>query len=207
MEHFIITIARGFGSGGKEMGVALAKELGIPCYDEQLYTLLEQYSGINKALFINAEQKVTFLKRLKALPQDEYIVSPMTKAFVSNENLYKIQVKLIREMAQVTSCVIIGKCANHILKNQRRVVSVFVDAPEEKAIRRVMEKMKTTEEEAKRLITKTNKYRSDYYTYYTGGEKWRNTLGYDLTLNTGRLTKEESMASIRAVLKAKQIID
>ncbi len=209
MENFVITIARGFGSGGKEIATKLSKMLDIPCYDTEFYTMLEEYSGINKSLFANVDEKLRgpfLLKKFKGFPSEEYIVSPSNKDFVSDDNLYKIQVRLIKELANHKSCIIVGKCANYILRNFDNVLSVYVEAPRDVCAASIVDKMAVTEDEANKLISKTDKYRSDYFKYYSKGKKWTDPVLYDMTLNTGRLKRDNCVEIIEQSLKIKGLI-
>ncbi len=209
MDNFVITIARGFGSGGKKIGTILSKELGIPCYDNQFYNMLEDYSGLNRKMFASVDEKLRgphLLRKLRNFPTSEYIVSPQDRDFVSDENLYKIQVRLIKELIREQSCIIIGKCANHVLKDSKNVLSIYIEAPRDVCVTNTVEKMGVTEEEANRLISKTDKYRAEYFKYYSGGKKWTDPVLYDMTINTGRIKREESVALIKEALRIKKLI-
>ncbi len=209
MKNYVITIARGFGSGGKEIAVQLSQKLGIPCYDSEFNEMLEEYSGINKQLFANVDEKLNgsyLSKKLKGFPSTEYIASPSVKEFTSDDNLYKIQVRLLRELVNSTSCIIVGKCANYVLKDYKNVLSVYVEAPRKDCVKSIVEKLAVTEDEAHKLILKTDKYRSDYFKYYTGGRNWTDPILYDMTLNTGRLTRMNCVDVIEESLKVKGFI-
>lgn len=205
MRNVVITIARGFGSGGKEIGTKLANELGIPCYDRQILDMASDYSGINVQLFAETDEKLRGLhikKYLSGIHTDQP-VAPSDKAFTSDENLFKIQSELIREMAKTESFVIIGKCADYVLKDMDNVISVYIEAPRKECVESIMNKMKVSEDEANRLITKTDKYRSDYYKYYTNGNYWTNPVNYDLTLNSARVGRDNCVAVIRNYMEMK----
>ncbi len=204
-KNIVITIARSFGSGGKQTGIELSKKLGIPCYERRIHTMLEDYSGLNRRKFAQVDEKLRgslFLKKLKGLPDVGYIISPESKKFTSDVNLYNIQVKLIQELAQKQSCIIVGKCANHILRDLDNVVSVYVEASAEACNKSIMNLLGVTDEEAKKLIHQTNKYRSEYHEYYTG-ENWSNPLGYDFTLNSDRVGRDKCADVIIEYLKLK----
>ena len=206
MKHYIITIARGFGSGGKEIGSKLAKRLDIPCYESQILKMASDYSGFNEDLFNKVDEKLTgkktFLGKLKKVPFTS-IAEPNTKEFVSDVNLYNIQEMIIRQLAMEQSCVIIGKCADYVLRDYPNVVSVYIEAPREACVRSIMNKMGVTETEAHRLITQTDKYRSDYYRYYTGGHEWTNPVNYDLTLNSDRVGRDKCVDLLEWYCKEK----
>ena len=187
MNNYIITIARGFGSGGKQIGKALSKKLGIPCYESQILSMASDFSGINKDLFFKADEKLTgnhLIKKLMNVHNTDDVVEPTKKSFVLDLNLYNIQAHIIKELAKTQSCIVIGKCANHILKEYENVISVYVEAPREFCVQNVTNLLGCTQDEAHKMIYQTDKYRADYYKYYTGGETWTNPVLYDMTLNS-----------------------
>ena len=165
MQNYVITIARGFGSGGKQIGLRLSKKLGIPCYEKEILAMASEKSGINKALFVERDERLKgsyLVNVMKSVPKD-YTVEPSDRKFTHDNNLFNIQREIIEELAKNQSCIIIGKCADHILKDYPNVLKVFIDAPMADCIASIKERMGVSEEEASRLIVKTDKYRSDYY--------------------------------------------
>ena len=206
MDNYVITIARGFGSGGKHIGMALSKKLGIPCYDSQILAMASNYSGISKDLFVQVDEKLRgyhLLKRLMKTPNTDEVVQPTDKSFISDVNLYNIQAKIIRELGKNQSCIIIGKCANHVLRDYDNVVSVYVEAPRKECVESIVNLLGVTEDEANKLIYQTDRYRADYYKYYTGGENWTNPVLYDMTLNTARIGRDKCAELIVEYLKIK----
>lgn len=159
MDNFVITIARGFGSGGKQIGLALSKQLGIPCYENQILSMASNYSGINKDLFFQVDEKLRgyhLIKRLMKSANKDDIVEPTDKSFISDVNFYNIQAKIIKELAKQQSCIIIGKCANHLLRDYDNTVSVYIEAPRAFCVKNVIERLGVTEEEAHRMIYQTS---------------------------------------------------
>ncbi len=210
MKNYVITIARGFGSGGKDIGNRLSKELGIPCYERQILEMASEQSGLSQELFKNVDEKLPtgFLrKRLQGFPSTNYVVSPTEKHFVSDVNLYNIQARIIRDLANTESCIIIGKCADVVLRNFGNVISVYIEAPRDACVQSIMEKMSVTEQEANRMIYHTDKYRADYYKYYSGGGCWTNPTNYDLTLNSARIGRQQCVELIKDYLKIKGFIE
>lgn len=206
MDNFVITIARGFGSGGKQIGLALSKQLGIPCYESQILSMASNYSGINKDLFFQVDEKLRgyhLIKRLMKSANKDDIVEPTDKSFISDVNLYNIQAKIIKELGRQQSCIIIGKCANHLLRDYGNTVSVYIEAPRAFCVKNVIERLGVTEEEAHKMIYQTDRYRADYYKYYTGGETWTNPVLYDMTLNSDRIGMEKCTELIIQYLKIK----
>ena len=206
MEHYVITIARGFGSGGKEIGSRLAERLGIPCYESQILRMASEYSGINERLFNEADERLKsrkkFLGYLKKVPFTS-IAEPYMKAFTSDVNLFNIQSQIIRQLVMSESCVIIGKCADYVLRSYPKVISIYIEAPREACLKSIMNKMGVDADEAAKMIEKTDKYRADYYNYYTQGGIWTNPVNYDMTLNSARVGRENCVDVIEQYIKLK----
>lgn len=206
MRNVVITIARSFGSGGKEIAVKLSEELGIPCYEKEILKMASDKSGISKSLFEEADSKKrgTLFNRVMKTVGEGYAVEPSDKKFTHDNNLYNIQREIIADLAQSTSCIIVGKCADYILKNRNNVVRVFIDAPMNSCVSSIRNRMGVGEQEAIRLIYKTDKYRSDYYKYYTGGREWKNPTNYDISLNSGFLGREMCVEIIKNLYEKKK---
>lgn len=205
-DPYVITIARRFGSGGKTIGINLAEELGIPCYEDQLLRMASDYSGINERLFAQVDEKLRgsyIKKKLAGFPNINRIAQPTDKNFVSDDNLFSIQAEIIRQLAATETCIIIGKCGNLALKDCPNVVSVFVDADMDYCIQNVKERLCVSDAEAERLILKTDRYRSDYYKYYSGGKEWDDPKSYDMIVNSGRIGMEKCAEVIKAFAKIK----
>lgn len=204
--HYVITIERGFGSGGKTIGINLSEELGIPCYEDQLLRMASDYSGISEQMFAQVDEKLRgsyITKKLAGFPNINRIAQPTDKKFVSDDNLFSIQAEIIRQLANTESCIIIGKCGNVALKGYANVVSVFVDADMDYCITNVKDRLCVNDTEAEHLILKTDKYRSDYYKYYSGGMEWKDPKGYDLILNSGKIGMDKCAEVIKAFAKIK----
>lgn len=205
MKNFVITIGRGYGSGGRTIGKMLAEELGINYYDRKLLRLASDESGINEALFVQADEKVkkTLLYKVAKKVYKGQIIPPDREDFVSNENLFNYQAKVIKELAKKESCIIIGRCADYILKDYDNVLRVYIHAPMEDCIKAV-EKISTLSDkkEIEKLIHTTDKRRAAYYRYFTGGN-WQDANQYDLCINSSRMTYEECIRLIKSYLDIK----
>ena len=205
MENFVITIARGFGTGGRQIAAKLADELHIHSYENRILTLASQYSGYDEHLFEEEDERLKgnlLMNQLASLPKRRTI-HPNTSQFVSNEKLFEYQKKIIEGLADTTPCVIVGKCADDILKDRKNVVSVYIEAPRAYCLQRVMQRMQIGEDEANQLITKTDRYRADYYKFYTHGNYWTNPVNYDITLNSARISEEGCVQLTLHCLKLK----
>ena len=206
MYNYVITIARGFGSGGKEIGSKLAARLGIPCYESQILKMASDESGLNEALFSQVDEKLNVEGRVRSYLRRvpfEKVATPSMKEFTSDINLFNIQSQIIRHLANSESCIIIGKCADYVLRKYPNVLSVYIEAPRSACVNSIMNKMGVTEAEAHKLIEKTDKYRADYYKYYTHGGYWTNPVNYDLTLNSDRVGRDKCVDVLEQFLKIK----
>lgn len=203
MQNVVITIARGYGSGGKTIGKMLAEELGVHFYDRELLRLASDDSGIHERLFGEADEKIKkslFMSGTRVYKGE--LFPPESDEFVSNDNLFNYQAKIIKEIAKVHSCVIVGRCADYILKDNDNVAKVFVYAPFESCVQTVMDMYSKTRKEAEKIIISTDKHRGDYYKYYTGRE-WDNAKNYDLCLNSADLGFEKCVDMIKGYLKVR----
>ena len=208
-DNYVITIARGFGSGGKEIGCKLAARQGIPCYERQILDMASEYSGVSKTLFAEVDEKLRggFAKaKLRGYPTTLDVVEATEKRFTSDVNLFNIQAKIIRELARTESCIIIGKCADWLLRDYDNVVSVYIEAPRAACVRSVMDKLCVEESEAHTMIYHTDKYRAEYYKYYSGGGEWTNPINYDMTLNSDRIGRDCCVDLIEQYLHIKGLL-
>ena len=187
-EKVVITIARQYGSGGRTVGEMLAKRLDIHYYDKELMKLASEDSGINESLFANTDEKLknTNLFKIAHRVYHGELISPESDDFVSTQNLFNYQAKIIKELAEQESCVIVGRCADFILKDYDNVLSVFIHAPHEYCMEQAAKKHSMPSKELERFILKTDKHRADYYKYYTGIE-WTDARNYDLCLDSSKL--------------------
>ena len=197
MNPIIITIARQYGSGGKTIGEMVAAELGIPCYNREILRMASEESGINEELFAKVDEKLkgSALFRISKSVYEGELLPPDSDDFTSTRNLFNYQAKIIKKLAETESCVIVGRCANYILRNYPNVMSVFVHAPHEFCMRQAMMRSSMTEREMEKFIAKTDKYRGEYYHYYTGRE-WSSALNYDLCLDSSKLGFEKCVEEI-----------
>lgn len=205
MQNYVITIARGFGSGGKDIGIRLSEALGIPCYERQILTMASEQSGIDEGIFVETDEKLrgkyvaNFLRKIPL----SYVAEPWERDFVSDINVYNIQADIIKTLATTESCIIIGKCADHVLRNYKNVISLYVEAPRDVCVSNIIEKMHVSPERANQLIKSTDKYRAKYYNYYTHGKDWTNPTNYDLVLNTGRISREKCVELVKQYIDIK----
>lgn len=201
MKNFVITIARGYGSGGKTIGKMLAEELGIDFYDRELLRMASDDSGINEELFGKADEKIknTLLFKAARKAYTGELIPPDSDDFVSNQNLFNYQAKVIKELAQTESCVIVGRCADFVLKDYPNVIKIFVHAPMESCIDNVLDITSLSRKDAEKKILSTDKNRAEYYKYYTGRD-WNIASNYDLCLNSSQLGFQKCVELVKAYI-------
>lgn len=209
MYTYVITIARGFGSGGKEIGSKLADRLHIPCYESQILKMASEETGLSEKLFREVDEKLKggyLINKLNHMrfPME---VAPTEKKFISNNNLFLIQSRIIQELARSQSCIILGKCADVVLSTFPNVVSVYVDAPEADCVASIMRKLQISEERARDLVRKTDRYRSDYYKCYSKGKNWKNPDNYELVLNSAKVGRDRCVDVLEYYVKTKFNLD
>ncbi len=203
--NFVITISRGFGSGGRQIGIELANSLGIAYYENQILQIASEYSGINESLFHAVDEKLrgSYIKNLLIKYPYSQTLQPTEKDFTSDINLFNIQAEIIKELYKTESCVIVGKCADYVLRGNKNVINIYIGAPRYACIDSIMNKMHVSQERANELIRKTDKYRSDYYKYYTRGEDVKNHLNYDMVLNSDKIGRKQCVEVIKEYIDIK----
>ena len=194
MSNTIITIARSYGSGGRKLGQRLAEKMQIEYYDRNLIYLASDKSGVDARFFSEHDESVkqSFFEKLGR------IVPPASRRFSSQDNVFRFQQRMIRDLANKSDCVIIGRCASYALRDSgHKVIRVFVWAPHNDCVRTVMNKFSISEEEADKTIRDINKHRSEYYKFYTGRD-WESAKNYDLIINTSEYTEESATDLIKS---------
>ena len=203
MKKTVITIARSYGSGGRTLGKLLAEQLGINCYDREILRMASDASGINEALFGQADER---LKRsplfgiLKKNPYKGGVIPPENSDFVSDDNLFNYQAKVIRQLAEKESCVIIGRCANMILKDYSNVLRVFVYGDWDFRIREASKKLSGTTKDIEKFMQKDDKRKEDFCKRFMGVD-WADMTKYNLCLDNGTLGYEKCVEEIESALE------
>ncbi len=204
MKNRVITIGRQFGSGGREIGEQLAKELGIPLYDKEILAHAAKQSGLHIGLFEkNDEKKTSSLLYTLATNSYFYGASLSSAEHAIGTQLYVAQVNAIKSLAEAGDCVMVGRCADYFLKKDFDLTSVFIRADQPARIERIMRRYGVAEKNARDMIKKIDKSRASYYNSVTG-DKWGDSMIYDLCFNSTALGIDGSVALIRAYLDAKK---
>ena len=207
--HYIITINRLYGSGGRLMGRRLSEELKIPFYDEEILSMASEESAVGEKFFRLNDEKAgnnLFFRAVGGVRNclgepslDDDITSP--------ENLFRFQAKVIRRVAKESPCIIMGRCADFVLEadGQEPLVRLFVYADISTCIRRVVEVDGVDAKEALKRVNRISKERRDYYKYYTGKD-WEDMANYDLPINTSTLEIPEAAQLVRKYLNLRGIL-
>ena len=201
----IITIGRQYGSAGRYIGQEIAKYFGIKYYDKELLEHAADHSGICKELFENHDEKPTN-SFLYSLVMDTYSFGYSSAGFTDmplNHKVFLAQFDAIKHLAEEGPCVMVGRCADYALAENKDCFSVLVHADMEHRIARITKLYNKSEKQARDMINKTDKSRASYYNYYTN-KKWGAAESYDLCVNSGCLGYD---GAIRTIIEAVKIFD
>ena len=194
MSNRIITIGREFGSGGRTIGREVAKKLGIPCYDQELIVKMAEESGFTRE-YVEKESENASLGSwaASALGMDVTYTAP-----TNQDRLWAVQSRIIREIAEKESCVIVGRCADVILEDKADLLRVFIHADFDARAKRIVEKYGETEIPTEKRLRDKDKRRALYYQFYTD-RKWGDIENYDIILNSSALGLERCVDIIASL--------
>lgn len=198
----IITIARQFGSGGREIGEELAKALGVKCYDKELISIAAKESGVDPEVFNSVDEKAAnSLLYSLSLGLYSFGSNYSGNNLPVNDKLYLLQHKIIKQIASEGPCVIVGRCADYVLRDKKNIVRLFICADMDYRIERAVKLKEIKKDKAEQIINKTDKSRANYYNFYSG-MKWGEPESYDLSVNRTKLTTQQVVGAIQGYLKA-----
>ncbi len=188
MVQTIITIGRQYGSGGRYVAQLLAEKLNVPYYDKELLAEVSKDSGLARELLEEHDEKNTrnFLFSMMSGSQPLGDSSAMYMDMPLNHRIFLAQFDTIRRIAGEGPCVIVGRCADYVLRDQPNVLNVFIKADQEERIRRIVSYYGVDPLKAEERLRKADKQRASYYNYYATGT-WGNVENYDLCVDTGAL--------------------
>lgn len=183
----IITIGRSFGSGGAQIGRELAKRLEIPFYDKEILDEQVKKSGFSPEYLKNYDEKKTnsFLYSIYMNPETIMLQPGFGGTETMDVTVQRIQYEAIKDIAAKGSCVIVGRRADQILKNNSDLLSVFITAEDKDRVARVAERDNLSTKEAEQKIKRMDRSRKSYYNFYGDGE-WGQASNYDICLNSSR---------------------
>lgn len=198
IQHVIITIAREYGSGGHLLGEMLSKELGIKLYDKEFIHLVAEKSGINEQYIKKNEQSIPsfWLKCILGKNSEQ----SLERSLSSDDVLFVAESKIIQELAEKGPCIIVGRCADFVLRDYPNLIKVFCYSDLRSACVRCVQEYGISEEKAESEIKRINHNRIAHYEYYTG-EKWGEPHHYNLMINTGSIDLSVACNLIKSIYK------
>lgn len=210
-KQYVIVIGRKFGSGGREIGEILAKKLGIPLYDKTILGMVAEEQGVSDERlremdeYLNAHRfKNIGLQAKKALLGPAYLFETNPDGILDREKVYEWQSDVICRLAEKGPCIIVGRCADHVLREHPNLISVFITAPRdvrEARIARLYPDYAAKKAMSNReYVKQTDRLRAYYYNYHTGRE-WGDLANYDLVLDSSKLGIEDSAEVLAGYVK------
>lgn len=196
----IITISRQHGSGGREIGSLLAKKLGIPYYDNELIKIAARESGFDEKHFRDFDKSATNSFLYSLVRGMQYNTQHGSSLQSFDDSIYLAQASAIKKIAEEGPCVIIGRCADHVLASYPNLVKVFIYAPSDFRIKRVMEHEGLDKKKAEDSIKKTDKRRQNYYFHHTD-VKWGDLQSYNLCIDSSMCGMETAADLIYQYIK------
>ena len=206
---FVISVGRQFGSGGRVLAQALAKELGIDYYDKELLIKAADHSGISPRFFEKNDEKFpSFLQGLFSFTMGGTPMCYYTgTGAITDDSLYKAVSDFLQSESKKNSFVVVGRTADYILRDHPRMVSIFLHAPMDECVKRIMGRSKDlTPEKAAQIAKRTNKWRSEYYNFFTDKE-WGHASSYDLTIDTSRVSIPQAVSLIKSYLSMRGLLE
>lgn len=190
-KKIIISIGRQFGAGGRRVGQALAKRLGITYYDKELILEAAKEYGFAPEFFEQNDEKSASFSGNVLQWMESLVTGGMgSKNFLSQDALFEMQSSAIRKIAEEKSCVIVGRCSDYVLRDNPNCVSVFLHSTDEDRAQRIQERSQISKEEAIGKMRSQDKKRAAYYNFYSN-KTWGDSATYDLSLNVSALGVEK----------------
>lgn len=194
-KNTIVTIGRQFCSGGSEIGRKLSEKLEIPYYDKAIMEHAAEKHGFSKDYVNEFEEKHSnsFLYSLSAYSYENSIAgsSPVSPAL----QIILAQFEFIREVAAKGPCVIIGRCADYVLRNNPNLLNTFVYADFDDRAKEAARRYNVPEDTAIKMVRRTDKLRANYYNFYTD-RKWGSLSNYHIAINTGHFSVDDAVELI-----------
>jgi hypothetical protein len=205
--NIIISIGRQFGAGGRRVGQALAKELGIAYYDKELIMEAAKEFGFAPDFFEENDEKSASFSGNVLQWMESLVTSGMcTKNYLSQDTLFEMQSEVIRKVAEKHSCVIVGRCSDYVLRDNPNCFSVFLHSSDEDRITRIQERSGLSTEEAISKMRMEDKKRAAYYNFYSN-KTWGESATYTLSIDVSSLGVDKTVELIKFYLQQKEMIE
>lgn len=204
-EKYIISIGRQLGSGGREIAQKLAERLNIPVYDKKLLEIAAKETGLDATVFENADEKESnpLMRGIFALKGAMSAYPIGLGSCMDGDRLFELQSEAMRNLVEKESCIIIGRCAEYVLRDHPRMHSIFVTADIADRVKRIMAHDGVNEAKAKEIAQKGDKKRKAYHDYYANSG-WGEAETYDLCINSSRLGIEGSVEIIHHFIESRK---
>ncbi len=201
----VITLGRQLGSNGRVVGKLLADKLGYKFYDKDLIARVAKESGLSENLFREMDEKPTssLLYSLVMGVQSSKGLYYHYNDMLNGDNLFRIQADLIKKIAQEGPCIIVGRCADYILRDNPNLIKLFLYADSESRVKTIMERNNVDEKEARSAVNKADKRRANYYNFYTNSE-WGCVNNYHLCMDTTALPQEKCVEYLYDYIKTRE---
>ena len=203
--NYVITIGRQYGSGGREIGRPVADALGIKYYDKELLMESSKASGVKPEVFEAADERTpSFFSNIWSFNlgfnTGSYLLGSSP---ISDEKIYAAQSNVMKTLAQNSSCLIVGRSADYVLRNHPGLISIFIHSSIEDRILRIMNRRGiNSAEKAREIAEKKDKLRASYYNFYTD-KVWGDAAGYDLSIDSSKLPADAVADFIVSYVKAR----
>ena len=202
-KKYVITVGRQFGSGGHDIGQKLAEKLGIKFYDKELLLEAAKEIGINPNLLKKTDEKLPSFYISNLSMNLGFYIQPFTSSPTSSyyDNVQKAICDMIKNVAEREPCIIVGRCADYLLRDNPNCINIFISASPEACAERIVKRLPNLKnQEARSLAKKENKLRAEYYNFYTDKE-WGHSTSYDLCIDSSRIDEESAIDLIISYVK------
>lgn len=206
-KNIVISIGRQFGAGGRRVGQALAKELGIAYYDKELIMEAAKEFGFAPVFFEENDEKSASFSGNVLQWMESFVTNGFgSKNYLSQDTLFEMQSEVVRKVAEKHSCVIVGRCSDYVLRDYPNCVSVFLHSSDEDRVQRIRERSGLTAEEAIAKMRMEDKKRAAYYNFYSS-KTWGESATYTLSIDVSSIGVEQTVQLIMFYLRQRGMIE
>lgn len=201
-DKFVIVIGREYGSGGRRIGKLLASELGVAYYDKTLLQEAARHMGYAPEIFeLKDERRPSLIRSILSFTYGANTAN-IDGAPMSDEKIYEFQSRVIREICNRESCVIVGRTADYVMRHHPGLISIFIHAPIEERIKAIIKRGETdSESEAREKALTVDKSRASFYNYYTNFDGWGKSNNYHFSFDSSRMSDAAILTAVKDMIK------
>jgi len=200
-EKFLIVIGREYGSGGRRIGKMLATSLGVSYYDRTLLNEAASRMGYSPEIFVSKDEKRPSILRSILSFSLGAPTANISGSTMSDEKIYEFQSRIIKEICDRESCVIVGRTADYVMRDHPKLLSLFIHAPQRHRAEAIMRRGETSDmREAMEIVSRNDRNRASYYNYYTNRESWGRASNYHLSFDSSRISDKAILAAVCSML-------